>query len=41
MTFFIDIPGDKHFLLRIVTVIGVVKSRVRKSLQQLNSITSL
>ena len=36
-----DIPGAKHFLLRILTVIGVVTSRVRRSLQQLKAITSL
>ena len=41
ITFFMDIPGDKHFLLRIFTVIGVLLSRTINWLQQLNSITSL
>ena len=41
IVFCMDIPGAKHFLLRILTVIGVVTSRVRRSLQQLNAITSL
>ena len=39
--FFMDIPGARHFLLLILTVIGVVSSRILRSLQQLNSMTSL
>lgn len=39
--FVMEIPGERHFLLRIFTLKGVVLSRTMWSLQQLNSITSL
>lgn len=41
VAFLMDIPGAKHFLLFILTTIGVVPSRTMTSLQQLNSIMSL
>ena len=43
MTVLIDIPGDKHFLLLILTRrgVGLLLSCFRKMLQQENSITSL
>lgn len=39
--FLMDIPGAKHFLLRILSVRGVVVSLSKIALQQLISMTSL